>query len=255
VKEKKSIWKENKSEITISVGVIIVIVLIFASLTVYSQNWPPAVVVESSSMQHGQNFVFGVINTGDIVGVKKVNSFTDVITYLVARESGGPVNYGEYGDVIVYDDYYRGELVIHRALFYVEGWNGDTPILYGNNNPSWLNISGSTVTIFDKGFRHQNVFIDLANYVGQTGFVTMGDNNPVADQQPGSGIDNSLVNMSQVKGVVFGYLPILGTLKLWIEGKTQYIPEQSNIIMALVLVGLIVFAFYPGSRKNDKKIN
>lgn len=251
--KEKSIIRENKGEIIISLGVIFVIVIIFAGLTIYAHNWPPAVVVESSSMQHGQNFVFGVINTGDIVGVKKVSSFTDVITYLVARESGGPVEYGEYGDVIVYENHYLGELVIHRALFYVQGWNGDTPVLYGNNNPSWLNISGSTVTIYDKGFRHQTVFIDLANYIGQTGFVTMGDNNPVADQQPGSGIDNSLVNMSQVVGVVFGYLPVLGTLKLWIEGRTQYIPEQSNIIMALVLVGLLVFAFYPTGKKKNKE--
>jgi len=246
---KKGSWESNKKEISISIGVILVVIVIFVSLTLYSQNWPPAVVVESSSMQHGQNFVFGVINTGDIVGVKKVISFKDVVTYVVARESGYPIDYGEYGNVIVYNDYYLNELVIHRALFYVEGWQGDIPVIYGNDHPSWLVISGSTVTIYDKGFRHQTVVIDLGSYVGQTGFVTMGDNNPVADQQPGSGIDNSLVNMSQVKGVVFGYLPILGTLKLWIEGKTQYIPEQSNLIMAIILILLIAFAFYPSGKK------
>ncbi len=246
---KKGNWESNKKEISISIGVILVVIIIFVSLTLYSQNWPPAVVVESSSMQHGQNFVFGVINTGDIVGVKKVSSFKDVITYVVARESGYPIDYGEYGNVIVYNDYYLNEPVIHRALFYVEGWQGDIPVIYGNDHPSWLVISGSTVTIYDKGFRHQTVVIDLGSYVGQTGFVTMGDNNPVADQQPGSGIDNSLVNMSQVRGVVFGYLPILGTLKLWIEGKTQYIPEQSNVIMAIILILLVAFAFYPSGKK------
>ncbi len=150
---KKGIWESNKKEISISIGVILVVIIIFVSLTLYSQNWPPAVVVESSSMQHGQNFVFGVINTGDIVGVKKVSSFKDVITYVVARESGYPIDYGEYGNVIVYNDYYLNELVIHRALFYVEGWQGDIPVIYGNDHPSWLVISGSTVTIYDKGFR------------------------------------------------------------------------------------------------------
>lgn len=258
-----------KSEVISAVAVVAVIVVVFSSLFLYTGNWPPAVIVESSSMQHGNNFVFGVINTGDIVGVKKISSFKDVQTYLVAREEGHPINYGEYGDVIVYDNHYLGELVIHRAMFYVEGWEGSTPILYGNTNPSWLAISGPNVYMTDVGYSHKNLLVNLSLYVGQTGFVTMGDHNfaslgyqvgnytVAADQD--TGIDNSLVNSSQVFGYAVGYLPILGVLKLWVTHNTRYIPEESNEVMVIVLVVIVALLIAPipsfGRKKAERKTN
>ncbi len=257
-----------KSEVISAVAVVVVIAIIFSSLFLYTGNWPPAVIVESSSMQHGNNFVFGAINTGDIVGVKKISSYTNVQTYLVARERGYPTNYGEYGNVIIYDDQFRGELVIHRAIFYVEGWNGSTPILYGNTNPSWLTIDGAQVYMTDVGYSHKNLLVNLQSYVGETGFVTMGDHNfaslgftsgnytVAADQN--TLIDNTLVNSTQVIGYAVGYLPVVGVLKLWVTHNTYYIPEQSNEIMAIVLIVLIALILAPipslgRNKKQDRK--
>jgi signal peptidase len=252
----------RKEAVTIIAG-LVVIIIIFSSLYLYTDNWPPAVIVESRSMQHGNNFVFGVINTGDIVGVKKIKSFQEVQTYLVARERGDPFNYGEYGNVIVYDNYLLNELVIHRAIFYVDGWEGDTPLLYGDTNPSWLAIVGYDVFINDIGYTHKNLVVNLQNYIGQTGFVTMGDYNfavsgydignytVAADQNVG--IDNSLVNVTQVVGYAVGYLPVVGVLKLWATGKVSYIPELSNVIMVVIIILIIALILVPiPSGKNRK---
>ncbi|MEM0134870.1 MAG: S26 family signal peptidase [Thermoplasmatales archaeon] len=244
-----------RSEVISAVVILAVIAIIFSSLYFYTGNWPSAVIVESSSMQHGNNFVFGVINTGDIVGVKKIDSFTNVQTYLVARERGNPTTYGEYGNVIVYKNYLLRELVIHRAIFYVEGWNGTTPILYGNTHPSWLSIQGPDVYIYDVGYSHKNLLVQLQNYIGQEGFITMGDHNfadsaidsgnytIAADQNVG--IDNSLVSMNQVVGVAVGYLPIIGVLKLWVTGQTTFIPEDSNAAMIIIIILVIALAVAP----------
>jgi signal peptidase len=256
-----------KSEVISVVVVIAAIAIIFSSLYFYTDNWPPAVIVESSSMQHGNNFVFGAINTGDIVAVKKINSFTDVATYLVARERGSPSTYGEYGNVIVYDNYLLGELVIHRAIFYVEGWSGSTPILYGNTNPSWLSIQGSNVYITDVGYSHKSLVVELQQYIGQTGFVTMGDHNFATSQDYYGNytiasdqnlyIDNSLVNATQVMGFAVGYLPIIGVLKVWTTPDKKYIPELSNVIMIIIIILIVLLAVvpYPSVRtKNEKEL-
>lgn len=254
--------KYRKEEITILI-LVVAIALLFSSLYIYTENWPPAVIVESSSMQHGSNFVFGAINTGDIVGVKKINSFQNVQTYLVARERGSSINYGEYGNVIVYRNYLLNELVIHRAMFYVQGWDGRTPILYGDNNPSWLTINGYNVYMNDVGYAHKNLVVNLQQYVGQTGFVTMGDHNfatePIgpgnysmaADQNVG--IDNTLVNATQVVGYAVGYLPVLGVMKLWVTGKLTFIPEMSNIIMVIILIAVAVIFVIPLPSTKGKK--
>lgn len=241
--------------------------LILSSLFLYTGNWPPAVIVESKSMQHGNNFVFGAINTGDIVAVKSISNFNNVDTYVTARENGGPKTYGEYGNVIIYKNGVLHELVIHRAIFYVDGWNGNVPEIYDNNNPSWLNISGSLVYISNVGYSHKNLVIDLRDYVGQVGFVTMGDYNFATStyQFNGSyiasdqnvGIDDTLVSAAQVFGIAVGYLPIMGVFKLWITGNTHFIPPLSNEIMAVIIVVAIALIFVPFPslpNKGGKKI-
>ena len=247
-----------KSEAVSLIAMVAVMVIIFSSLYFYTGNWPPAVIVESSSMQHGNNFVLYAINTGDIVGVKKISNFTSVETYLVAREKGSPWNYGEFGDVIVYRDYFIPELVIHRAIFYVEGWNGSVPILYGNDNPSWLSIQGSEVYITDVGYAHKNLLVDLRSYVGQTGFVTMGDHN-LADSPVHNGnytiaadqnvnIDNSLVNASQVIGYAVGHLPIVGVFKVWLtrnQADINDIPIQSSEAMVVIIAAVVLLIIAP----------
>lgn len=250
------------------ISVFLIIVILLGGAYAYTGNWPPAVIIESKSMQHGNGFTLGVINTGDIVGVKKIESYTDVMTYIQARTNGTGLNYGDYGDVVVYRNYLLNELVIHRAILYVEGWHGSTPIIEGFHDQPWINISGSNVIISDVGYAHRTLLIELSSYVGQTGFVTMGDynlaNSPfnengaylAADQNVG--IDNSLVNVSQIMGIAVGYIPVVGVLKLWITGQTQYIPMESNEIMAIILLVIVVYAIMPNplsSKREDKKGN
>jgi len=262
------VHEDLKGELIALLAVVLVLVIIFSGLYFYTGNWPPAVIVESKSMQHGNNFVFGVINTGDIVAVKRAPSFNDVTTYLVAREDGGPINYGEYGDVIIYENFLLRELVIHRAMFYVSGWSGTTPILYGDDNPPWLTIQGSNVYIENVGFSHRNLVVSLQNYVGQTGFVTMGDYNfafspyKIGDYYLGAdqnlNIDNTLVNQSQVLGYAVGYLPFVGVLKLWglkLTGQITYIPETSNVAMIIIIAALVIIILVPVSLSKPKRRN
>ncbi len=113
---KKSLYAAIK-DIIISV---IVVAIIFGGLYAYTQVWPPIVVIESGSMQHGSDSHIGTIDTGDIVLVKRIYSPDDVITYVEGRIKGYQT-YGDYGDVIIY--HCRGDSIIHRAIVYLQ-WDG-----------------------------------------------------------------------------------------------------------------------------------
>src|SRR3989337_1354127 len=50
---------------------LLVVLIVFGIIFLYTQNWPPEVVVESRSMQHNDTeSSIGVIDTGDIVLVQ-----------------------------------------------------------------------------------------------------------------------------------------------------------------------------------------
>jgi len=247
-------------EIIIAIAIIIII---FGSLFLYTGNWPPMVIVESSSMQHGQDFVFGVLNTGDIALVKKVTNVSQIVTYVEGRQINY-MSYGDYGDVIVYRNI--NGLTIHRAMFYVYGWNGDVPkIEYFNS--SFMKIIGPLVLIEDVGPSQRNLVVDLSNYINKVGFVTMGDNNlityytnpnysfgvlgyEVADQN--AGISSSLVTLNMIVGKAVGYLPWFGDIKLLLTGNTYYVPVQSWIYLILSLTGIFALA-YVWDRYGSKK--
>ncbi len=234
--------------------VIVILIIIFGSLIVYTGNWPPMVIVESSSMQHGQEFTFGVLNTGDIALVKKVTIVNDIITYVQGRQINYQ-NYGDYGDVIVYRNI--NGLTIHRAMFYVSGWIGDVPkIDYFNG--SFMKVMGPLVLIENVGPSHRNLVVDLSNYINKEGFVTMGDNNlityytnpnysfgvlgyEVADQN--AGICPVLVSLNMIVGKATGYLPWFGDLKLLLTGNTYYVPELSWVYLILTLTAIFAIAF------------
>jgi hypothetical protein len=61
----------------------IIVLIIIGSIYIYTGNWPPVVVVESDSMQHSDDESFlGVIDTGDLVLVKSIDSEDDVVSYM-----------------------------------------------------------------------------------------------------------------------------------------------------------------------------
>jgi signal peptidase I len=103
---------------------VLAVLVVLLALYAYTGNWPPLVVVESQSMQHGLVDTLGVINTGDLVLVKKISGPSQVVTYVDAEGSGpnsGYSTYGELGDVLLY--FADGDMsttpIIHRAILWL----------------------------------------------------------------------------------------------------------------------------------------
>jgi len=113
---KRALWDILKDVLVAA----IIMVLIIGTMYGYTGNWPPLVVVQSGSMMHGADSSLGVIDTGDLVMVKEINSRDDIITYIEGQQNGHET-YGSYGDVVVYrKNGQQGTPVIHRALMWVE---------------------------------------------------------------------------------------------------------------------------------------
>ena len=246
--------------------------LIFFSLYLYTGNWPPMTIVESSSMEHGTNFTWGVINAGDIVLIKKVYSVNDIITYVQGREINYST-YGDYGNVILYEPYNNTVPIIHRAMFYIT-WNGTRFYIKGENiaiKEGWMKIIGYDVILMDVGFKHKDFAVDLSPFVGEDGFITMGDNNlgiyvpgtegilPNATVYFASDQNNNLapgpVKLYQIVGIAVGWIPWLGVLKLLIYGDTYYIPIQSYFYFGVLMtIIIIVLLFYDDIIRMIKKL-
>jgi signal peptidase len=238
-----------------TIAVILALVIVVTSIYVYAGNWPPMVVVESNSMQHGYDDALGVINTGDIVLVKSVDVPSGVNTY-VSSEPNGYSTYGELGDVIVYhpNGITTSTPIIHRAILWLD-WNPvgsdySAPSLYGLNcgqhgdyvtypiggspsNPTCLTSANSpiqgTVELYHVGWQSVTVTINLDQLAGSTanqnsGYITMGDNNfeesGVGNYDQNGCEISCIVQPSWVVGVARGMLPWFGALKLWITGQT-----------------------------------
>lgn len=271
--------KDSLKDTLISILIAaIVIIAIFAGLYAYSGNWPPVTIVESSSMQHGDQFTWGVINTGDIVIQKRVSNVSQIITYVQGREMGFET-YGDFGNVILYQPYPGSTPVIHRAMIYVT-WNGTKFHIKGQTEAikqGWLIIKGYDVVIMDVGFSHKNLVINVSvsasgqSLIGDNGFFTMGDNNlansPIVDPNvifpdtayyaadQNVGIAPGPVSLNQIVGIAVGWLPWFGIIKLILAGETQYIPSDSYYYLGITLTIIVVAAFlwdYLPSRKKKK---
>lgn len=237
---------------------VVIVVIIFLSLYAYAQTWPPIVVIESGSMQHGELSHIGTIDTGDIVVVKKIYSEDDVISYVEGRMKGYE-SYGDYGDVVIYQ--YNGKLIIHRAIIHLH-WNGKEWKIRGfedGNYPSWLHVTKDYISIDDVGFEKKVVIINIdknhldPNKVGRDGFITMGDNNlarygsSAYDQSSAGGfipICPKLVNYDMIVGVARGEIPWMGAIKLYLTGtNTNEIPPNTTVNMILSVIILIAGSF------------
>src|SRR2546427_1182625 len=127
----------------------IIVALVLGAMTLYTRVWPPAVVVESASMQHSDtSSSIGVIDTGDMVLVQAVRQRSDVTTYLEGSGSGYST-YSNFGDVIVFHPLaypLDSTPIIHRPMVYVvrNGSGGaDVPDLLGH--PAGSDWSGDLV--------------------------------------------------------------------------------------------------------------
>jgi|GEM_PF-78801 len=246
------------------------ILIIFSLLFAYSSIWPPLVVVESSSMQHSDTRSFlGVIDTGDIVIVKKAHG-NDIITYVegVAREH---MTYGDYGDVIIYNKGTNSHSapIIHRAIcriiYNATGGGFDIPSLASlpmwkwkvlpEGEHVWWNLK-TVVEIYGVGYLNVTVHLDLRNILqyfesrGMTphgGFITMGDHNIISNNGILYGYYDQIsifrepVKDDWVVGIARGEIPWFGLLKLWVSGGAPPdVPENSKTNLFLTIAVIIV---------------
>lgn len=255
---------------------VIVLIGIFIGLTVYSGMMPPVTVVESGSMQHSNNWQFGVINTGDIVVVKKVSSPVNDITTYVQGRTMNYSTYGDYGNVILYHDV-NGLVIIHRAMFYLS-WNHGLPVVHGYTNQSWITVTSSYVLLKDVGFTHRNLVVFINSFHNESGFITMGDHNlaistlKVGNLSAYEAADENVnimthpVTQSEVVGIAQGQIPWFGLVKLnimRIQGAWPYyndVPHHSYQYLGISLSLILVAIFFPYERvlssdnkKNNKK--
>ena len=257
-------WRARDSLYFEPLVALAVIVLLLVGLFAYTQNWPPVYVVESDSMQHGSTDVLGLINTGDLVLAQKVAT-DSIVPYVVGLVTGYST-YGEYGDVILYHPDGAGTTpIIHRAILYLE-WNSTTssysaPDLGGlpcGNAPNAVfatpgtpmscgltDLTG-TLDLYHVGWMSTNVSLMLTSSgLGRhSGFLTMGDNNPLPDQYGSSGIAlSTLVEPGWIIGVARGMIPWFGAVKLLLEGQAGMVPAQSWQFLGLTIAGVILLAF------------
>jgi signal peptidase len=240
-------------------GIALVFVAsILLAMYAYTGLWPPLVVVESESMMHSEENVsyVGVIDTGDLVLVKSVDSPSDIVTYMEGYTSGHST-YDDYGDVIVYlvNGNEIGTPIIHRAILYLEA-NSDgesfrCEALRDADDGKWDTTDAgdtwdrltSTIRIFDVGFQSETVAIDTSRLVVADGYITKGDHNDNIDQSLSS--RSTPVKVSWVVGKARGEIPWFGLLKLWATDSLKSdAPENSVrnlwISMAFIVIGPIM---------------
>jgi len=235
---------------------VVFVALVLIAMFAYTGLWPPMVVIESNSMMHGDENLshIGTIDTGDLVLVKKVDSPSDVVTYMDGLVSGHKT-YGDYGDVVIYKRAGSdiGTPIIHRALIYLET-NSDG-ISYraeslrqapadtwsvSNPGDTWDRLT-STISIDHVGYDDLTVTIDTGALLTshRSGFITKGDHNFGIDQMYGGG---GPVDISWVVGKARGEIPWFGLLKLW-STDTLGSPAPDNSVRDLwISLAIIVMA-------------
>lgn len=241
--------------------------LVVGAPTAFAQNWPPAVIVQSSSMMHADAEVtygrVGTIDPGDLVLVKRVDAPEDVLTFVEA----GPERYADPGDVIVYypANDRSATPIIHRAMAYVdvEGetyrvrWSADAPCEGGaEKDGGWCVYGPDGVLVPSAGIRWTDGGPWKPN---ADGFITKGDN-PVSNRvMDPAGISHdeagqpSVVRLEWIEGKARGELPWLGLVKLALAGEpnedrppasyvkvgSAYAPMDLWVSLALALAALV----------------
>ena len=251
----------------------VIVAVIMLGLYAYSGIWPPMVVIESGSMEHPPEpgdikSYIGVIDTGDMVFVKKVNGTNDLVTY-VQGEATGQSNYGAYGDVVVYRPNglkYRGDgtpviPIIHRLVLWVDinssnvspDFNGIDYANYSFDVPV-LELYDTTdvIILTNYGYREDTVTIRLGlesgglmwyyetrGIIPHGGYITMGDNNAPAYDQPAY----EPVQPDWIIGKAWGELPWFGLVKLWFTG--AYLDNVASNSWVGLFSTLIILVLFP----------
>ena len=255
-------WKRGARSFMFDIlAAMIVLLILIAGLYTFTDNWPPLVVVQSGSMQHSDDRSYvGVIDTGDLVFVKKVMSGSDVTPYLEGKMEGYRT-YDSYGDVIIFRPNGNEDRtpIIHRAVLYVEfndtdlDWdNGslggfDIPLTGERNLKGRYVIEGYE---WPENLRERGLEIDFGEILQKFftyrtpphgGFITKGDGNPGVDQTSDFYSNDppwiEPIREEWVIGRSVGELPWFGIIKLHFEGNRNW-PDNSmrNLIVAMVIL-------------------
>ncbi len=252
-----------------------VVVILLGSLYAYCGVWPPMVVIESSSMMHGSDSQVGVIDTGDLTLVKKVDGRAGIVTYVEAANPKDPnygfKTYGDFGNVIIYQkNGLGGTPVIHRAIAWLEYnesasdparniYRGDLPDIgvyaVSEYTVKGLHVHPPDVQRTALVIHIQAIFENNARFTKpHDGFVTKGDHNKIYPDGAGvdqEGLDVSYlrkvepVKMGWVIGRSEGELPWFGLLKLWVSRQpTGTFPPASvtGLVAAIVLLVTVPMA-------------
>lgn len=261
--EDKTIEKKSKSRYKeyfygLVRDIIVSAIIVFSVLGIlfmYSGVWPPMVVIESSSMMHGNDSQIGVIDTGDLTLVKKINNRHDIVTYVEATCRTSPkygvMTYGDFGHVIVYKKNGLSDTpVIHRAIAWVEynrtascmtthDIRGDIPDINVYNVKFY--------TIKNQGYRKEDLTISFNVIFSQkqdSGFLTKGDHNIQKVDQESLRVNGALVapvKLEWIVGRAEGELPWFGLFKLWVTGhRSETFPETSVRGLIITIVILVV---------------
>jgi signal peptidase I len=271
----KGIMKDILVSAAIVGGLLLVLYL-------FSGVWPPMVVIESSSMMHGDDSQLGVIDTGDLTLVQKVDERGDIITYVEATCRTGPhygfMEYGDYGNVIVYRKNGKAETpVIHRAMAWIEYnasasdpskrfFRGDLPdIGVFNVSEYYINVTSYRPENY---LKKERLVIQISAILARSstphsGFVTKGDHNiPYVDQwvlYVQGGVPVEPVKLEWIVGKAQGELPWFGLFKLWITGHdSKAFPESSVrnlIVTVIILVVVPILLDYTLARYKKNKLS
>jgi len=262
--EKEDFWKGLARDGLIA---LIIVAAILGAMYAYSGNWPPLVVVESSSMQHGNTgSSVGVIDTGDMVFQQAAPNRDSVITYIQGRARGYST-YGDYGDVIIFRRASDPTPVIHRAIMHVTfhaAGTADVPDIVELPEADWeaRNATGLTrnpyglesLLIRNMSYEHDvDLMFTFDGFpVGaeHSGYITKGDNN--------AGYDTGWVpRVGDVQGRARGEIPWIGLLKLifqpgvccpsgWGDSRAPKNSWDSLLVTLIVLIALPFLLEYAG---------
>lgn len=274
--EEKGPWKSAALDLIKDIVIaFIIVIIIIGSIYLYTGNWPPVVVVESNSMQHSNDESYlGVIDTGDLVLVKSIDSEDDIVPYMKGKRIGHET-YSEYGDVLIFrkNGYPSSSVtpVIHRAILWLEynetshsfdipelkhhkanvSADGEWYVVGGEQR--WYNLSG-TIVLRDIGHDHLPVSINLGTILSlyesqgvepHSGFITLGDNNgggyDQGNMDDGHGARVRPVKPEWIVGKGRGEIPWFGLIKLYFQDPDirEDAPSNSWTMLFVTLVLII----------------
>lgn len=257
--------------LTAAAAVITVVAVIVGGLALYSGMYPPFSVVNSGSMQHSDDSSIGTIDTGDMVIVQSPDK-KDIVTYVEGSVSGYS-KFGEYGDVIIYQEGNRS--IIHRAMLELTLKSSSlhewyVPSLIGYDDWNIINSNGDSIkgtswneetgylTIRDPyarlvltniGYSDAECSVNLWNLGskmndGESGYLTKGDNgetNSNFDQS--TGITDSLVTDDRIEAIAGIEIPWLGSVKMLVSGNGDDVPANSIVCLSVSIVVIVALIF------------